>query len=182
MPGFNPKDWIECSKIWVADFSPDQFNLWAVGDHPPQPDYNRVVYFYAAYPADDPRTKDYPNVGKPHDWTTVDVSSYVPPEAKAVFLSGVLIITHGRNPETAELQIYFRRDDTQDKGKNYIHQVVLNQLGKPNGQRCCASVIVPLTAQKTFQWKWEVHKDAILYRHEEYSAYQCNLRVGAVFG
>ena len=173
MSDFNPNDWIECSKIWVPDHDPDQFNIYKVGKE-------RVVYFYAAYPDGHQKAKE-PNVGVHDQWTTVDVSTYVPLDAKAVFLSGVLIITHGKQRETADLQVFYRRDDTQpNKGGNYVHQVVLNRGSEGNGQRCCASVIVPLTAQKTFQWKWKVPNGHV-FQHDEYSAYGCNLRIGAVF-
>lgn len=87
----------------------------------------------------------------PGMWSTVDVSSIVPPDATAIHLTGFLIITHGTTVETADLTVAFRHtSETWEYG--YIMQTV--EASVQNGQRSNASAWVALDANRCFQMKW----------------------------
>lgn len=88
----------------------------------------------------------------PDTWVTVDcVPLGIPVTAVAVFLCGLLIITHGLTDETADLWIAFRAPgDTLAPG-NYTGQVIEAAVG--NGQRTNLSTWIPLVGGK-FQLYW----------------------------
>lgn len=82
--------------------------------------------------------------GKP---TTVDLSSVAPENAKAVVLSGILIISYPDAAKgTCEVLTYFRPDMYSSWG-NYRGQVVETL---PGGVRSTHSLTVPLSKNKTF--------------------------------
>lgn len=83
-------------------------------------------------------------------WVDVDVSSYVPADAVAVRLEGLLIISHGTTAETADLTLAFRTDTANSY--SYTMQCVETAVG--SGQRTDAGTWVALSATKKFQMKW----------------------------
>ena len=78
--------------------------------------------------------------------STVDLSSIAPPNAKAVALSGFLIISHPSTSETCNLLTYFR-PSASFPWHNYRGQAVEVQ---PGGVRSNHSLVVPLSPQRTF--------------------------------
>lgn len=85
-------------------------------------------------------------------WHVVDVSEFgVPASAKAVMLSGILIITHGTTEQTCDMTISLRAySDSLDAG-NYMGQVVETKVG--SGQRSGFSSWTPVNAGR-FEWQW----------------------------
>lgn len=77
-------------------------------------------------------------------WVQFDLTPWgVPPDAKAVFLAGLLIITHGTRSETANLDIAFRAPgDVAAQCGNKIGQSVEAHVG--GGQRQTMSLWVPV--------------------------------------
>jgi hypothetical protein len=96
----------------------------------------------------------------PATWCKVAVSDYgLPKDTKAVFLSGILIITHGMTPETADLKVGLRAfGDVTDPetispgGVWYDGQTVEAAVG--NGQRSTMSTWVPVR-DGAFEFRWE---------------------------
>lgn len=88
----------------------------------------------------------------PGVWHEIDVTLLgVPEDAKAVFLSGILIITHGTTVETGNLTVSLRRyGDTLNPG-NYIGQSIECAVG--SGQRSNMSSWVPLNGGR-FEFQW----------------------------
>lgn len=80
--------------------------------------------------------------------STVDLSKIAPPTAKAVALSGFLIISYpsGIPSQTCNLLTYFRPNASHAWG-NYRGQTV---EVLPGGVRSNHSLVVPLSPQKTF--------------------------------
>lgn len=85
-------------------------------------------------------------------WVTIDVSSLgIPPTAKSVFLSGILIVTHGTNSVTCDLTISFRAPGNSMTAGNYIGQAIEAAVG--GGQRSTMSTWAPVKDGKIeFQW------------------------------
>lgn len=97
----------------------------------------------------------YPSTGHATGvWHTIDVTSKgVPVEAKSIFLSGILIITHGINSQQCDLTVSLRAPgDTLNAG-NYIGQTFEASIG--NGMRSNMSSRVPLVnGQFEIQWNY----------------------------
>lgn len=95
----------------------------------------------------------YTGVGVPSgQWQTIDVSTLgIPADAKAVFLSGILIITHGSVTQTCDLQVSLRGYGDNLAANNYIGQAVETHIG--GGQRSTMSAFVPVIDGK-FQFLW----------------------------
>lgn len=86
-------------------------------------------------------------------WNRLSLASLgVPSDAKGVFLSGILIITHGTTVQTCDLTISFRAPgDTIDAG-NYIGQTIEAAVG--SGQRSNMSTWAPArNGEIEFYWK-----------------------------
>lgn len=141
-------NWIECNKIFVPDDSPAG---------------HTAVFF-----------NTYTHVGaSPNVWTTVDASTIVPTTAKAIHLTGLIIISHGTTAETADIHLHLRTDQTKEP--NYIHQCIETAVG--GGQRCTMSCWVALDANHSFQYKyWITNPNG---NWPSYSAYAVNLSVDA---
>lgn len=90
--------------------------------------------------------------GVDREWHEVNVVPLgVPADAKAVFLAGILIITHGTTEETADLTIALRaKGDALNPG-NYIGQTTEPHVG--GGQRSNMAAWVPLRDGK-FEYYW----------------------------
>lgn len=98
------------------------------------PQWTRMSEFYVRNDASVTRGDIFVNThtGKhvPEDcvagkWCTVEIGRFgLPADAKAVFLAGLLIITHGESAETADLNIAFRPYSTEDSpaDEGYIGQ------------------------------------------------------------
>jgi hypothetical protein len=94
----------------------------------------------------------------PSTWCTVDVSTLTASDAKSVFLSGILIITHGSAAETADLQLGFRAFGDNEGCPVpqvptcvwYVGQSVEAQVG--SGQRSNMSTWVPVRDGKFQFW------------------------------
>ena len=123
---YNPDDWIPLTTITVPKHAPSQ---------------QQVIF-----------VNSYEEIGPlAGEWHTIDVSNLVPEEAKAIFLEGILIITHGFSTETANLQIFFRADGVTDY---YIYPGQVIEASSENGQRSPMSLWIPLSKDKKFQFKW----------------------------
>lgn len=85
-------------------------------------------------------------------WYTVDVTRWgVPSDALAVFLSGMLIITHGTREETCNLTLALRAPGSNLDSGNYSGQVIEAHVG--GGQRSTFSSWVPVKSGR-FEWSW----------------------------
>lgn len=147
---FNASNWLEVDKILVPKFGPAS---------------QLLPVFFNTPPAIGPSV---------NTWTTVDVSSYVASNTVAIHITGLLLITHGTTTETADLRLHFRRDSSQTG--NYIHQVV--ETSVTGGQRSPMACWVPLTDNKTFDWKWNTQFTPGTY--PSFSAYGANLQIDAI--
>ena len=140
------------------------------------------VKVYAPSPSDAPMGvffNSYTGAGAAvNTWTTVDLSDVVPDNTIAVYLTGILIITHGTKQETADMHMFFRQDQSYDPKGRYTHQVI--EASSRNGQRSTMGVWVALDANKRFQYKWETGPESIYGQYPAYSAYGANLLVNAV--
>ena len=75
-------------------------------------------------------------------WQTISLSSLgIPTNAKSVFLSGMLIITHGTTAQTCDLTIAFRAPGDTLAAGNYIGQTIEAAIG--SGQRSTMSTWAP---------------------------------------
>ncbi len=85
-------------------------------------------------------------------WQQLNVSALgIPSEAKAVFLSGLLIITHGTMAESCDLTISFRAPGNDLDAGNYMGQTVETAIG--GGQRSTMATWTPIKDGKIeFQW------------------------------
>lgn len=85
-------------------------------------------------------------------WATIDLKPYgVPADAKAAFLSGILIITHGSNVVTCDLSVALRAPGSQLDPGNYIGQTI--EAKPENGMRSNMASWVPLV-NGTFEMQW----------------------------
>lgn len=121
---------------------------------------NTYTLFINTYTGDGIST--YP-MGK---WNSIDVSEYVSDNATAIFLSGILIITHGVTPECADLRVYFRKPGSS---RHAFGQVIEASIA--NGQRSTYSTWVPIE-NGIFEFQWWV---PVLSIWPTYSAYGINL-------
>lgn len=86
------------------------------------------------------------------NWYSIDVTTLgIPKTAKSVFLSGILIITHGTTPGLCDLTVAFRAPgDSLDPG-NYIGQTIEPWVG--GGSRSTMSTWAPVkNGLVEFQW------------------------------
>lgn len=131
IPNAQAYDWLEYSTIAVPAGGPSS--------HMNQP------LFVNTYTGDG--MSKYP----PGQWSDVDVSSFVPTDAKAIRLDGLLIITHGTAATTCDLTLAFRaKGETIDYA--YTMQAVSVTTG--GGVRSVGGTFVPLDENKKFQVKW----------------------------
>lgn len=85
-------------------------------------------------------------------WNDIDVTAFgIPSTAKSVFLSGILIITHGTTPGYCDMSLLFRAPGDLMGADNYIAQVFEPWLG--GGQRSTMASWAPIKNGITqFQW------------------------------
>ncbi len=140
-----------------------------------------------AYSRGDVFVNSYTGVHRPPScaagqWCTIDVTDYgVPADAKAVFLSGILIITHGTKPELADMFVGFRAygdaavtgDLPFPGGTWYVGQVI--ETDTQSGQRSPMATWVPVRDGK-FQFTYSVTTPGTWPDH---SSYGVNLTIQA---
>jgi len=148
----NQSNWIEGSTVGVTKRSPTQAN---------------PVIFLNTFTGNG--LERFPE----NTWATVDTAGLIPPTAKAIFLTGVLIITHGTSMETADLVVHFRADG-ESYDYNYNWQTV--EASTQNGQRSPMAVWVPLSETGKFQFKW---RRSTAGQYPEHSSYGVNLSLNA---
>ena len=85
-----------------------------------------------------------------NEWTTVDVTGIIPDGVKAIYLSGLLIITHGTLEEICNLTLAYR-DQGETGDYPYIAQTVETVVN--GGARTPHSIWVAAHDGK-FQIKW----------------------------
>lgn len=112
--------------------------------------------------------------GAPNVYNTVDMSAYVPEGTKAIHMTGIMIITHGSTPETADLSLFLRTNQNVDN-PNYAWQCIEAHLG--GGQRSTMATWVALDENRCFQYKYTVTNPNATY--PLYSAYAVNTRMDA---
>jgi len=149
---YDPADWLEGTVLGVTKRSPTQSD---------------PIVFLNTYTGQG--VDQFPD----NQWVTVDVSQIVPEKSVAVFLSGLLLITHGTSVETADLKVYFRADGDNEDYK-YDWQTV--EASTANGQRSTMAVWVPLSADRKFQFKWQRSTSG---QYPDHSAYGVNLVLNA---
>lgn len=82
---------------------------------------------------------------------TADFTGIIPADSKGVFLTGLLIITHGTTAETCDLQVFFRKNSSTPEW-NYIGQTLEASVG--DGQRTPMFAFVPVENGK-LQMMWK---------------------------
>lgn len=109
-------------------------------------------------------------------WCTVEVSKFgLPADVKAVFLVGLLIITHGETVETADLTIAFRAYSAEDipTDQGYIGQST--ETTPAGGVRSPMATWAPVRDGK-FQFKYGKSTEGDWPAH---SSYGVNLTIQA---
>lgn len=88
----------------------------------------------------------------PGGWIQIDLKPYgVTADAKAAFLGGILIITHGTSQQTCDLTVSLRAPGSTLAAGNYVGQTVESHVG--GGQRSNMSAWVPLV-NGIFEFQW----------------------------
>lgn len=107
-------------------------------------------------------------------WHVIDLSHLLPATARAVYLSGQLIVTHGSLSETANMRVWYRKHgvDGYDDQWDYFHQCV----EVVHGQRSPAGVWIPLSDDQKFEVCWNRSNT---YQYPTYSAYGIRMFIGA---
>jgi hypothetical protein len=154
--GYNPNNWVELSKIYVTKNSPVQeynvmwMNTYSQPLYPCQQNYP----FPGDWSEADRWMERYGWMGKSYpdcEWITVCVADRIPKEAKAIYLTGLLIITTGNNQESPSMTIAFRRKG-EEKEYRYSHQTSV--ATRPGTARSTMSVWLPLSESLEFEFKW----------------------------
>ena len=121
-------DWIEGSMIGVPT------------DNPKRPN----AIFLNSY------TGDGVHAGR---WHEIDLTKQgIPEDSLAVFLSGLLIITHGTTGEVCNLTVAFRAPGSDLPAGAYLGQAIEAAIG--NGQRSTFSTWVPVF-ERRFEFRWD---------------------------
>ena len=145
-----PEGFVEGTRLGIVARSPVQFPAIFVNSHTGE------------------GLKKFPE----NEWATVDVSGIVPPETKAVYLSGLLIITHGTVPEVCDLTLAYRNyEDGTDY--TYVAQTIATELN--GGQRTPHSIWIPVR-EGNFEMKW---RRSTVGDWPEHCAYGINLNLVA---
>jgi len=127
-PSFGPYAWVEGSKIGVLTDSPESYSAIFVNSGKPE---------------------TTPPAG---EWIPLKVAQFgIPGDAKAVFIGGILIITHGRKTQLCNLTVTFAKPGSGTAPGNYIFQAAEGQT--EGGQRSTAGAWVPVVNGVT-AWQW----------------------------
>ena len=84
-------------------------------------------------------------------WSEIDISNLVPVDTKAIFLTGILLITHSGSAGIADFRVHFKKSGAYTYPGDYIGQTVEAHPG--GGQRTNFSSWVPVENQK-FMFYW----------------------------
>lgn len=156
---YDSENWIELSKIYVTKNSPSHDSpkylvMW-------MNTYSQTIYPVAInypFPGDwsgqDRWMERYGWAGKSYpdnEWVTVSVADRVPENAKAIFLTGRLIVSNGHIAQTGNMTVTFRRKG-ETREFAYQHQACICNV--PECARSCLAVWVPLNEDKEFEFKW----------------------------
>lgn len=106
------------------------------------------------------------------EWATVDVSHVIPAEATAVYLSGLLIITHGTVEGVCDLTLAYRNHGETDE---YSYSAQTIEAAVNAGKRTPHSIWIPVRDGR-FQIKW--HRSTT-GSWPEHCAYGINLNLVA---
>ena len=127
-PNFGPYSWVEGSKIGVLTDNPES---------------------YAAIFVNSVNPDTTPPAG---EWIPLKLAQFgIPADAKAVFIGGILIITHGRKTQLCNLTVTFAKPGSTSATGNYIFQAAEGQT--EGGQRSTAGTWVPVVDGVTL-WQW----------------------------
>lgn len=138
-PSPRPIPWVTITEWHVSTL---QVRVWGPGTlEDPQP----WTGLYFRGNVSDPYPSPQLSAGT---WYTVDLAPFgVEEDAKAAFLSGILIITRGTAVETADVHVTMARaDDTTADCSKYIGQTIEATAG--GGQRSNMATFVPLSQAK----------------------------------
>jgi len=153
---YNEENWIELNKIHVTKNSPTQeyrvlwMNTYSQELYPVVENYP----FPGDWSEEDRWMERYGWMGHsyPHnEWITVSVADRVPESAKSIYLTGLLIISCGSQPESPDMTIKFRRKGETKEGR-YTHQA--HYCTHPGSVRSPMSLWVPLNEDREFEFKW----------------------------
>jgi hypothetical protein len=145
-PPANPVPWVQLTEIY---YTPSQVRLYGSGD---DPNRNCLTVICNAIYVQTHLSGEGVNFGQqsPNTPTTVDLTGppyNLPSDAKAAFLTGMLIITHGTTSETADIHLTAGAyGDNAFDCAFYLGQTIEASVG--NGQRSNAAFWVPLTNGK----------------------------------
>ena len=132
-------------------------------DHPKQ---HNVVFINTT---DSATVRTWP----PDQWNVVDCSNIVPDGTKAVALSTLLIITHGKKVGIANLTMAVRRHgSTIDNSRNYHAQTI--EATTIGGQRSSDTIWVALSPDRRFELFWSRTNEL---PHSEGSAFGINMNL-----
>ena len=127
-PSFGPYSWVEGSKIGVLTDNPESY----------------PAIFVNSTKAETP-----PPAG---EWIPLKVTQFgIPADAKAVFIGGILIITHGKKTQLCDLTVTFAKPGTTTAPSSYIFQAIEPQT--EGGQRATVGAWVPVVDGVTV-WQW----------------------------
>jgi hypothetical protein len=127
-PNWGPYSWTEGSKIGVVTDNPEA---------------------YLAIFVNSTNAEATPPAG---EWIPLNVTQFgIPADAKAVYIGGTLIITHGKKPQTCDLTVAFARPGSATVTGNYIFQAI--EAETEGGQRSTAGAWVPVVDGVT-EWQW----------------------------
>lgn len=127
-PNFGPYSWVEGSKIGVLTDNPE------------------------AYPAIFVNSVNPETTPPAGEWISLQVAQFgIPADAKAVYIGGILIITHGRKTQLCDLTVTFAKPGSTSTTGNYIFQAIEAQT--EGGQRSTAGAWVPVVDGVTV-WQW----------------------------
>lgn len=153
---YNPDNWLELSKIHVTKHAPTQeyrvlwMNTYSQELYPIVENYP----FAGDWSEEDRWMERYGWCGKSYpdnQWITVSVADRIPPTAKSIYLTGLLIISCGNTPEQPNMTIKFRRKGETDEYR-YTHQT--HYCTHPGATRSTLSLWVPLDEHQEFEFKW----------------------------
>ena len=86
-------------------------------------------------------------------WVEIDLTEQgIPDDTLAVFLSGLLIITHGTTGELCNLTVSFRAPGDDLSAANYLGQAIEAHNG--GGQRSTFATWVPVFDRR-FEFRWD---------------------------
>ena len=151
LSGGQPSAFVEGTTIGIAKDHPKQHNVLFVNTTDPN------------------TTKRWP----PGRWNVVDCSGIVPEGTKAVALSSLLIITHGKQAAMANLTVAVRRHGSAvDNSKNYHAQTT--EVSTNGGQRTSDTIWVAVSPDRKFEVFWTKTAEP---PYPEGTAYGINMNV-----